>query len=71
MPEDGAVARAGRQLPVTLPMDVEWKPTGEARQSLHPTLGAQTTCPVCGKPAMRETDTMDNVIARRGNHRAT
>jgi leucyl-tRNA synthetase len=50
------------QLPVLLPDDVEWKPTGESPLKLHPTW-KNTTCPVCGEPATRETDTMDTFIA--------
>ncbi|HBZ87175.1 MAG TPA: leucine--tRNA ligase, partial [Candidatus Edwardsbacteria bacterium] len=49
------------QLPVLLPDDVEWKPTGESPLKLHPTW-KNTSCPVCAKPAMRETDTMDTFV---------
>ncbi|HWS23606.1 MAG TPA: leucine--tRNA ligase [Anaerolineales bacterium] len=49
------------QLPVILPEDVEWKPTGESPLKLHPTW-SKTTCPVCGGPANRETDTMDTFM---------
>lgn len=49
------------QLPVFLPEDVEWKPTGESPLKLHPTW-AKTTCPVCGGNATRETDTMDTFM---------
>jgi leucyl-tRNA synthetase len=49
------------QLPVFLPEDVEFRPTGESPlnyvQSFY-----QTTCPNCGKPARRETDTMDTFV---------
>ncbi|HEX2995758.1 MAG TPA: leucine--tRNA ligase [Anaerolineales bacterium] len=55
------------QLPVTLPEDVEWKPTGESPLKLHPTW-KNTTCPVCGGPAIRETDTMDTFMCSSWYH---
>lgn len=55
------------QLPVTLPEDVEWKPTGESPLKLHPTW-KHTTCPVCGGAAIRETDTMDTFMCSSWYH---
>jgi leucyl-tRNA synthetase len=60
-PEHGAVPVPDEQLPVLLPDDVEWLPTGESPLKLHPTW-KYTTCPVCGEPAERETDTLDTFM---------
>ncbi|HRN50222.1 MAG TPA: leucine--tRNA ligase [Anaerolineales bacterium] len=49
------------QLPVELPEDVEWTPTGESPLKLHPTW-KHTACPKCGGPAERDTDTMDTFM---------
>ncbi|MCP4140516.1 MAG: leucine--tRNA ligase [Chloroflexi bacterium] len=49
------------QLPVVLPEDVEWKPTGESPLKLHPTW-KHVECPECGGEAIRETDTMDTFM---------
>ena len=55
------------ELPVLLPEDVEWKPTGESPLKLHPTW-KYTTCPVCGGKGVRETDTMDTFVCSSWYH---
>jgi len=55
------------QLPVTLPDDVEWRPTGESPLKFHPTW-KNTICPICGGPAERETDTMDTFMCSSWYH---
>jgi len=59
-PEHGAVAVPDDQLPVILPDIDDFKPRGGATSALASvTDWVNTTCPKCGGPAMRETDTMD------------
>ncbi|GAB4505531.1 MAG: leucine--tRNA ligase [Anaerolineales bacterium] len=65
--KDGWNPVPDEQLPVLLPDDVEWKPTGESPLKLHLTW-KNTTCPVCGGPATRETDTMDTFMCSSWYH---
>jgi leucyl-tRNA synthetase len=59
--EHGAVPVPEKDLPVVLPQDCV--PDGSGNP-LHKHVGfhAGVTCPVCGKPARRETDTMDTFV---------
>lgn len=54
----GPVAVPENQLPVLLPEDAEFRPTGESPLRFHEQF-LKTSCPACGGPAERETDTMD------------
>jgi len=60
-PTDGMVPVPEDQLPVKLPENVQFKPTGESPLRYEPDF-VNTTCPVCGGPATRETDTMDTFM---------
>jgi leucyl-tRNA synthetase len=60
-PVDGIVPVPEDQLPVLLPDDVEFLPTGESPLRHHAGF-LNTTCPRCGGPAQRETDTMDTFV---------
>ncbi len=66
-PKCGTVPVPEEQLPVLLPDDVEWLPTGESPLKLHPTWRF-TNCPVCGGAAERETDTMDTFMCSSWYH---
>ena len=57
----GIVPVPYEELPVLLPDDVEFMPTGESPLKYHEDF-LHTTCPKCGGPAIRETDTMDTFV---------
>lgn len=57
----GIVPIPDDQLPVLLPLDAEFTPTGQSPLVSHESF-LNTTCPRCGGPARRETDTMDTFV---------
>ena len=57
----GAVPVPEKNLPVLLPEDAEFKPTGESPLKQNEKF-VNTACPKCGNPARRETDTMDTFV---------
>jgi leucyl-tRNA synthetase len=58
---DGIVPVPEDQLPVRLPDDAEFLPTGKSPLARHEGF-VNVACPKCGKPARRETDTMDTFM---------
>lgn len=57
----GWVPEKEENLPVMLPTDVEFTGKGESPLTTSKTF-VDTVCPVCGKPAKREIDTMDTFL---------
>ncbi len=57
----GVVPVPEKDLPVLLPEDAEFKPTGESPLKYVKEF-VNTTCPQCSRPARRETDTMDTFM---------
>jgi leucyl-tRNA synthetase len=57
----GMVPVPEEQLPVELPLDAAFTPTGQSPLVTHAGF-LNTTCPQCGGPARRETDTMDTFV---------
>ncbi len=60
-PECGIVPVPEEDLPILLPDDAEFLPTGESPLKYHEQF-RHTTCPQCEGPGERETDTMDTFI---------
>lgn len=56
----GVVPEKKENLPIALPYDVSFDTPGNPLDR-HPTW-RDTPCPACGKPAKRETDTMDTFV---------
>ncbi|MEM1114075.1 MAG: leucine--tRNA ligase [Pseudomonadota bacterium] len=56
----GAVPVPDEDLPVVLPTDVKFEGVGSPLTQMPEFY--ETTCPVCGKPAKRETDTFDTFM---------
>ena len=59
--ECGTVPVPYKDLPVLLPQDAEFLPTGESPLKYNDGF-RKTVCPKCGGPAERETDTMDTFM---------
>ena len=59
--ECGWVPEKEENLPVKLPTDVEFTGKGDSPLKTSKTFG-ETTCPCCGKKAVREFDTMDTFV---------
>ena len=59
--ECGTVPVPEEDLPVLLPEDAEFLPTGDSPLALHQGF-LNVACPDCGRPAKRETDTMDTFV---------
>lgn len=66
-PVHGQVPVPEEELPVLLPDDVEWLPTGQSPLKLHPDW-KNTICPIGGEPAERDTDTMDTFMCSSWYH---
>ncbi|HYU56483.1 MAG TPA: leucine--tRNA ligase [Actinomycetota bacterium] len=60
-PEHGEVPIPDSDLPVLLPDDVDFAPHGDSPLAMHEGF-VNTTCPIGGEPARRETDTMDTFV---------
>ena len=60
-PDCGAVPVPEEDLPVLLPEDVDFSPTGESPLKYCEEF-LNTQCPKCGKDATREVDTMDTFV---------
>jgi leucyl-tRNA synthetase len=62
-PTDGIVPVPDDQLPVRLPEDVDFSSSDALSNPLASNASfVNTTCPICGGPARRETDTMDTFM---------
>ncbi|WP_066874695.1 leucine--tRNA ligase [Clostridium mediterraneense] len=57
----GTIPVPEKDLPVKLPYDVEFAPDGKSPLAKSEEF-VNTTCPCCGKPAKRETDTLDTFV---------
>jgi leucyl-tRNA synthetase len=60
-PDHGAQPLPEDQLPVLLPRDVDFAPTGVSPLQSHAEF-LRASCPVCGADARRETDTLDTFV---------
>ncbi len=60
-PACGIVPVDEKDLPVTLPYEVEFKPSGESPLATNPDF-INVKCPKCGSNAKRDADTMDTFV---------
>ena len=60
-PKCGEVAVPEKDLPVKLPYDVEFRPTGKSPLASHEGF-MHCTCPKCGGEASRDPDTLDTFV---------
>ena len=60
-PDCGTVPVPEEDLPVLIPSDAEFRPTGESPLALHQGF-VNAACPRCAAAATRETDTMDTFV---------
>jgi leucyl-tRNA synthetase len=60
-PKDGIVPVPEKDLPVLLPAEAEFTHSGESPLKYNEKF-VNTTCPKCGGPAKRETDTIDGFL---------
>ena len=60
-PQCGIVPVPEEYLPVLLPEDAEFRPSGDSPLKYCESF-VNTVCPQCGEPAKRETDTMDTFM---------
>lgn len=60
-PDCGIVPVDEKELPVTLPYEVEFKPSGESPLASNPDF-INVKCPKCGSDAKRDADTMDTFV---------
>lgn len=60
-PKCGAVPVPEKDLPVELPYDVEFKPTGKSPLATHEGY-MNCKCPVCGADSKRDPDTLDTFV---------
>ena len=62
-PSCGVVPVRESDLPVVLPGDIDFRPRGDGKSPLATSDAfRRVTCPACGKPAERDTDTMDTFV---------
>jgi leucyl-tRNA synthetase len=61
-PEHGPQPVPEEELPIRLPDEIDFTPSGGVSPLASQQEWLAATCPLCGKPAQRETDTMDTFV---------